>query len=388
MRPRKLQIFVSSTYEDLIDYRLAAMEAILAAGHIPAAMEQFSPGDETAWETIKRWIDDSDAFILILGGRYGSIEPDSGKSYVQLEYEYAKAQEKPYFALFITDKHLNERVNMLTLDKADERTHPELYRNFKKTVTEKLCRPFSSGQEIQMAIFQKLPEWMRNPDLVGWVKGNEARNPDLDRELAKLLEENRELRLKVSQQVEIFHGLYFDELVNSLRLERACMVFQNGWENKDEQKEIERLAESKGALAEMYFKNMKHRHIEVDFTPPAPQTPLRMRMVKYENPRRIFIEGPLRHAGDVFERLQRYLAGTGISFWVEETPWPLLNALIEYGLCDVSVYEESGWKYNKFIFSNEGRRFRNRLLVSGDFEYRERHFWSVDAQENASDNSA
>ena len=48
MTQRKLQIFVSSTYEDLIPERLSAMEAILKAGHIPAAMEQFSPGEETA----------------------------------------------------------------------------------------------------------------------------------------------------------------------------------------------------------------------------------------------------------------------------------------------------------------------------------------------------
>jgi len=44
MSKRKLQVFLSSTYEDLVDQRLAAMEAILAAGHIPAAMEQFAPG--------------------------------------------------------------------------------------------------------------------------------------------------------------------------------------------------------------------------------------------------------------------------------------------------------------------------------------------------------
>ena len=50
MRKRKLQIFLSSTYDDLVDHRLTAMEAILAAGHIPAAMEQFTPGDETAWK--------------------------------------------------------------------------------------------------------------------------------------------------------------------------------------------------------------------------------------------------------------------------------------------------------------------------------------------------
>jgi hypothetical protein len=50
---RKLQIFVSSTYEDLIDHRLTAIDAILAAGHIPATMENFTPGDEEAWEKIR-----------------------------------------------------------------------------------------------------------------------------------------------------------------------------------------------------------------------------------------------------------------------------------------------------------------------------------------------
>jgi hypothetical protein len=69
--------------------RQAAVEAILRAGHIPAGMELFAAGDESQLETIRRWIDDSDVFMLILGGRYGSIEPKSGKSYLQLEYEYA-----------------------------------------------------------------------------------------------------------------------------------------------------------------------------------------------------------------------------------------------------------------------------------------------------------
>ena len=36
---RKLQVFVSSTYSDLIEERQAAVQAILTAGHIPAGME-------------------------------------------------------------------------------------------------------------------------------------------------------------------------------------------------------------------------------------------------------------------------------------------------------------------------------------------------------------
>src|SRR5712691_3936553 len=98
---RKLQVFVSSTYTDLREERQAAVEAILTAGHIPAGMELFTAGDESQMQAIKRWIDESDVFLLILGGRYGSIEPSSQKSYIHLEYEYAIEQKKPYFAIVI-----------------------------------------------------------------------------------------------------------------------------------------------------------------------------------------------------------------------------------------------------------------------------------------------
>ena len=43
---KKLQVFVSSTYNDLIQDRQAAVEAILTAGHIPAGMELFTAGDD------------------------------------------------------------------------------------------------------------------------------------------------------------------------------------------------------------------------------------------------------------------------------------------------------------------------------------------------------
>lgn len=176
MRKQKLQIFLSSTYEDLIDERLAAMEAILAAGHIPAAMEQFSPGDETALEKIRGWIEESDAFVLILGGRYGSIEPTSGKSYVQLEYEYALQKKKPFFALVVTREHHERRVRELGLS-VDEREQQEKYKEFKTVVTGKLCAVWHDRKDIKAAILHKLPEWARRPDLTGWVRSDESGDP-------------------------------------------------------------------------------------------------------------------------------------------------------------------------------------------------------------------
>ena len=98
---KKLQVFVSSTYTDLIEERQAAVEAILDAGHIPAGMELFKAGNKSQLETIYKWIDDSDVYILILGGRYGSIEEISGKSYIQLEYEYAVKKKYAIFCNYI-----------------------------------------------------------------------------------------------------------------------------------------------------------------------------------------------------------------------------------------------------------------------------------------------
>ncbi len=64
---KKMQVFVSSTYLDLKAERQSAVDAILKAGHIPAGMELFAAGDESQLETIKKWIDNSDIFMLILG---------------------------------------------------------------------------------------------------------------------------------------------------------------------------------------------------------------------------------------------------------------------------------------------------------------------------------
>ena len=110
---KRLQVFVSSTYLDLKQERQAAVSAILSAGHIPAGMELFTAGDQSQMEVIKQWIDQSDVYLLILGSRYGSIEPETEKSYTHLEYEYAVSKNKPLFACVIKDSAIEPRVQEL-----------------------------------------------------------------------------------------------------------------------------------------------------------------------------------------------------------------------------------------------------------------------------------
>ena len=196
------------------------MEAILAAGHIPAAMEQFTPGDETAWDKIKRWIEQSDCFLLILGGRYGSLEPKSRKGYIQLEYEHALKKGKPFFALVIREDAFRLKVQEQGIDVVDERGNPEKYKKFLKTVTSKHCDFWNDCKDIQLSIMHKLPEWSEREDLVGWVRGNEAVDPQVANEIARLSRENSDLRATVSARQELFNGLDFDGLLSLLRQDK------------------------------------------------------------------------------------------------------------------------------------------------------------------------
>ncbi|EDN67374.1 conserved hypothetical protein [Beggiatoa sp. PS] len=96
---KKYQVFVSSTYTDLIEERESIIKAILEMYHIPIGMEMFSAEDEDQWEIIRRTIEISDYYILILGLRYGSKTHDN-ISFTQKEYEYALEKIYPYLHLF------------------------------------------------------------------------------------------------------------------------------------------------------------------------------------------------------------------------------------------------------------------------------------------------
>jgi hypothetical protein len=194
---KRLQVFISSTFTDLKLERQAAVEAILSAGHIPAGMELFTAGDQSQWEVIKRWIDESDAYLLILGGRYGSIDKSSGKSYTHLEYEYAVDRGKPLFAVVITPEHLEHKVKSDGLA-AIEQDNTALLKGFRDLVMTKMIRPWNDPRDIKLAIHETLNEFARRDDLVGCVRSDQARTTEELKNLvdtqSALLSANAEIR--------------------------------------------------------------------------------------------------------------------------------------------------------------------------------------------------
>ncbi len=194
---KKLQVFVSSTYEDLKMDRQAAVTAILKAGHIPAGMELFTAGDKSQMDTIRRWIDESDVYMLILGGRYGSVEPTTGVSYTELEYDYALEQGKPLFAVVIKDDALENRVRELGTQLM-EKENPRQLKTFRDKVLSNISSFFSDEKDIKLCVYESLSDFASSRNLKGWVSSDEIINSQslLD-DVARLSRENEEVKLKL-----------------------------------------------------------------------------------------------------------------------------------------------------------------------------------------------
>jgi len=79
---KKYQVFISSTYTDLVQAREKISKQILTLYHFPIGMEMFSAGNEDQWTVITNTIDKSDYYIIILGHRYGSLAEDGTKELI------------------------------------------------------------------------------------------------------------------------------------------------------------------------------------------------------------------------------------------------------------------------------------------------------------------
>ena len=170
---KKLQVFVSSTYTDMILERQAAIEAILESGHIPAGMELFAADNRKQFEVIKKWIRDSDVFVLILGGRYGSIEKGSKKSYIQKEYEYAKHIGKKPIAIVLSDDGIRTKIANGDYQITDKEYLSSAYTQFKeKIIDSKMCSFFDDIASLKNCIYMSLKNCEKTQSHIGWVRAD------------------------------------------------------------------------------------------------------------------------------------------------------------------------------------------------------------------------
>ena len=189
----KYQIFISSTYTDLIEERDGIIKAVLEMYHIPIGMEMFSAEDEDQWEIIRRTIDVSDYYVLILGLRYGS-KTKEGIGFTQKEYEYALKKNIPILAFL-----MNETARVSQDQRDNDLTE---INNFRKMVLEnsKMSQFWASKDELIRNVSISLMKQIMQKPGIGWVRGdNSTSTKVLSQELASLSKENRSLRDQVRE---------------------------------------------------------------------------------------------------------------------------------------------------------------------------------------------
>ncbi|WP_338721893.1 DUF4062 domain-containing protein [Devosia sp. XK-2] len=196
---RKLQVFVSSTFTDLRDERQAAVEAILKSGHIPAGMELFTSGDQSQMDVIKKWIDESDVYLLILGGRYGSIEDSTQISYTELEYNYALDKNVPLFSLVLSERWVEEKVKLQGLSMT-EGVAPLKLKAFREKVLTKLSAFVDDEKDIKLSVYESLADFADDARVIGWVRADTAGDiTKLNTEISALREENSALQKRLEE---------------------------------------------------------------------------------------------------------------------------------------------------------------------------------------------
>jgi hypothetical protein len=161
----KYQIFISSTFDDLQKERNAIIKAIWEMGNIPAGMESFAASDDEQFEYIKKIIDDSDYYVLILAGRYGAVHPEKNLSYTELEYEYAQSKNIPILSF------LHKKPGDLPEGKRQDEYKEELKAFIKKVSNARMCKKWDTIEELSSSIITSLNNEINNNPQKGWIRG-------------------------------------------------------------------------------------------------------------------------------------------------------------------------------------------------------------------------
>jgi O-acetyl-ADP-ribose deacetylase (regulator of RNase III) len=97
-------VFLSSTWEDLQDYRSRARAVIDRLRLRFIGMEDFPPTSTAAVDLIRQEVNRAETYVALIGMRYGSVDPALGFSMTELEYRQAVASRKPRHVFVMSDR--------------------------------------------------------------------------------------------------------------------------------------------------------------------------------------------------------------------------------------------------------------------------------------------
>jgi hypothetical protein len=171
----RYQVFVSSTFRDLKEEREKVLQAILELKAFPAGMELFPSADDEQFEFIKREIDSSDYYIVVIAGRYGSMR--DGISFTEMEYDYAISKGKPVLSFLHHD--IQQLIGQKLEPTDEERGKLQTFRE--KAQKSKLVSFYQNPDDLKAKVLSSLVSQFNLKPMRGWVRAGQTPREDLER---------------------------------------------------------------------------------------------------------------------------------------------------------------------------------------------------------------
>ncbi|MCH8998478.1 MAG: DUF4062 domain-containing protein [Proteobacteria bacterium] len=188
-----MSLIQCSLVEDLQEERREIMQALLELDCIPAGMELFSAADEDQWTLIKEVINICDYYVVVIGGRYGSIGPD-GRSYTEMEYRYALEQQKPVIAF------LHKNPGKLSADRTEKTEKGKKgLENFRKFAQKKVVNYWEAPADLGSVVSRSIVKLMKSHPAVGWVRADQVPDEGAAQEILRLRREIEQMQAQVTQ---------------------------------------------------------------------------------------------------------------------------------------------------------------------------------------------
>ena len=195
---KRYQIFVSSTFRDLEEERGKVMETILNFNCFPAGMELFPAMDEDIFKYIKRIIDESDYYLLIIGGCYGSVD-EKGKSWTEREYDYAVKRGIPVIAF----DHKDFTALPANKTDQDDKKRKKLIAFKKRVATGRLIKKWTDSKDLALAIATSLKSVLDLQPRIGWVRADSIPSADSPKEIKSLKEQITKHLDEIERLIEV-----------------------------------------------------------------------------------------------------------------------------------------------------------------------------------------
>lgn len=186
---KRYQVFLSSTFTDLKEERQQVLQTLVEMDCIPAGMELFPATDEEQWKFIQKVINDCDYYLLIIGGKYGSLTAD-GISYTEQEFDYTVKQKIPILAFMPDDP------DEIIAGKSEMSSElQEKLNTFKSKVCQgRIIKKWKSPEQLSGAVAKSLPKMFKTHPAVGWVRADTVSNTELLEQINTTQQYNEKLR--------------------------------------------------------------------------------------------------------------------------------------------------------------------------------------------------